>query len=241
MSERSRSRKIAKDPWRRKLMENLEDVVGPDLGRLVMNRGLDRHVEDASDENVMWTSCVMRELDARLKEEDRIEVLNRCAHVMPEERIAVRRALFQRTNDLEALHRFCQRDFIEQLKKRYDPLPREWLDHIIEQGWGEAGRLEGSSIIATKIPADLPAYFNAEDMKAKRKAYCHCDRIRNVFDAEIIGISPTYCNCGAGFYRYNWERMIGRPVQVRVLRSLLNGDDRCQFEIILPEDLRTDR
>jgi hypothetical protein len=35
-------------------------------------------------------------------------------------------------------------------------------------------------------------------------------------------------------------RMIGRPVQVRVLRSLLNGDEVCQFEIILPEDLRTD-
>lgn len=240
MSEGARSRKIAKDPWRRKLMENLEEVVGPDLCRLVMNEGADRDIEHTGDENVVWTSRVVREMDARMKEEDRIEVLNRCAHVMPEERIAVRRALFQRTNDLEALHRFCQWDFIEHLKKRYDPLPREWLDHIIAQGWGEAGRLEGSKIIATKMPADLPAYFNAEDKKTKRKAYCHCDRIRNVFDAGIICLSPTYCNCGAGFYRYNWERMIGRPVQVRVLRSLLKGDEVCQFEIVLPEDLRTD-
>jgi hypothetical protein len=228
--------KKASDPWRGCLAQNLDGVVGSEMRRKIVNDN-DLKGEHTCQENVEWTAQTMRRLDQELEEGDRIEVLNRCAHVMPEERIAPRRELFDRTHDLIALHRYCQEDFVASLDLWYGPLPQQWMDIIIGNGWGEAGRLEGRRIIATKMPSDLRAYFQADDERGRRRAYCHCHRIQGAFEEGAPSISPTYCNCGAGFYRYNWERMIGRPVQVRVLRSLLKGDDVCQFEIVLPQDL----
>jgi predicted hydrocarbon binding protein len=47
-------------------------------------------------------------------------------------------------------------------------------------------------------------------------------------------ISPTYCYCGAGFYKGIWEEILQQPVEVEVLKSILNGDDVCTIAIHLP-------
>jgi predicted hydrocarbon binding protein len=49
---------------------------------------------------------------------------------------------------------------------------------------------------------------------------------------------PTaFCYCGAGWYRQQWEGAIGRPVTIEIVKSVLKGDEVCQFAIQLPEDL----
>jgi predicted hydrocarbon binding protein len=50
-------------------------------------------------------------------------------------------------------------------------------------------------------------------------------------------MSPTFCYCSSGWERRQWEGAIGRPVRVDVVKTLLRGDDHCQFAIHLPEDL----
>jgi predicted hydrocarbon binding protein len=47
----------------------------------------------------------------------------------------------------------------------------------------------------------------------------------------------TYCLCGAGWYRQQWEAATGKPVRVGVARSLLKGDDRCTFSVRLADDI----
>jgi hypothetical protein len=46
-------------------------------------------------------------------------------------------------------------------------------------------------------------------------------------------ISPTYCYCGAGFYRGIWEEILQRPVEIEVLETVLKGDAVCRFAIRL--------
>jgi len=48
---------------------------------------------------------------------------------------------------------------------------------------------------------------------------------------------PTFCYCGAGWYRQQWEGAVGKPVQIEIVDSLLKGDDRCTFAIRLPDEL----
>lgn len=67
----------------------------------------------------------------------------------------------------------------------------------------------------------------------KRKHCCHCPLVRNHLGE---GISPTFCYCGSGWYRQQWEGILGKPVKVEILKSLLKGDDICQFAIHLPLD-----
>jgi predicted hydrocarbon binding protein len=50
-------------------------------------------------------------------------------------------------------------------------------------------------------------------------------------------MSITFCFCGAGWFRQQWEGAIGKPVRIEVVKSVLKGDDVCQFAIHLPEDL----
>lgn len=46
-------------------------------------------------------------------------------------------------------------------------------------------------------------------------------------------LSPTYCQCSAGYVKERFERMTGTPVKVEVLESLRMGGRICRFKITL--------
>ncbi|MBM4237103.1 MAG: hypothetical protein FJ151_01290 [Euryarchaeota archaeon] len=176
-------------------------------------------------------------MEELIDEDDRIEILTGCAHVLPESSIKPLRDLYERTHDLEELRRVWQERFVEELKRRCDSLPQEWLDTVVREHWGEVGVRKGDVIVVTKIPENMPGYFGARDGDERRYHYCHCSRIKAVFRMEGVRISPTYCYCGGGFYKSNWERVIGKEVKLRLLKSVLGGDQVCQFAIHLPEGI----
>lgn len=92
----------------------------------------------------------------------------------------------------------------------------------------------GRTLYSSKKPRD-PAKFEAATSKAeKARAYCFCPIIRNHLDG---GMPTTFCYCGAGWYRQQWEGAVGKPVRIEIVESLLQGDDRCTFAIHLPNDL----
>jgi predicted hydrocarbon binding protein len=64
-----------------------------------------------------------------------------------------------------------------------------------------------------------------------RAAYdrCYCGSVsqsREVFSA-------TYCHCSCGWYRQLFESLLGKPVEVELLGSILQGADCCEFRIHL--------
>lgn len=222
------------DPWRRILNEVLAKEKGAKLADRIASYDDEIHTPE---ENVHWTSCAIRSMLGELSEDECIDVLNRCAHVLPDERIAELRETFLRTGDIFQVHQLWQQRFLENLGMRYGTLPPEWMSIIIDEGWGEAGRIEGRMIIATKVPQNLPGWFKAGSDAERRYNYCHCARVRQVFHMTDGNIPHVYCNCGGGFYRSNWERVVGRPVRVELRESLMKGDGRCSFTIILPDDV----
>jgi len=131
---------------------------------------------------------------------------------------------------------------VEMLQVKFERFMRETLeleDELIAEinslGWGLAGRRDGNSILATKIPKSgfLVDYFNQTDPEEKRRTYCHCPRVR-----DGVGLEPAlpevYCYCGAGFYQGIWEEILGEPVRVEVLESVMSGGDTCKIAIHLP-------
>jgi len=67
----------------------------------------------------------------------------------------------------------------------------------------------------------------------KRQYYCHCPIVRDVIKVSET-ISPTYCYCGAGYYKGIWEEILQEPIEVEVLESVLKGDEVCKIAIYLP-------
>lgn len=114
-------------------------------------------------------------------------------------------------------------------------LDEKLKEEILKRGWGLAGIKKGNTIIATKIPKSgyLAEYIKETNPEKKRQYYCHCPRMRDALKTSEA-ISPTYCYCGAGFYKGIWEEILQKPVEVKLLESVLKGDDVCKIAVHLP-------
>ena len=112
----------------------------------------------------------------------------------------------------------------------------ELVKELVKRGWGTAGIKKGNTILATKIPKSgyLLEYISETDPERKRQHYCHCPRVREILKTSKT-ISPTYCYCGAGFYKGIWEEILQKPVEVEVLETVLQGDEVCRISITLPK------
>lgn len=56
---------------------------------------------------------------------------------------------------------------------------------------------------------------------------CYCGSVSSTREP----FSDTYCHCSCGWYRQLFETLFGRPVEVELLGSILQGGERCQFVI----------
>ena len=52
-------------------------------------------------------------------------------------------------------------------------------------------------------------------------------------------ISPILCYCSLGHVMNFTEAFLGRELEGRVVRSVLNKDLTCEYEITIPEDIMT--
>jgi len=63
-----------------------------------------------------------------------------------------------------------------------------------------------------------------------KEGYCMCPLVED----EIPGLSPTYCNCSAGYVAEGMERATGRKVKsVEILESVKRGGKDCRFKVVL--------
>jgi len=183
---------------------------------------------------VGWTRALLDQLEAVDPDRAR-DVLAGCACQYPKSRLDEMRRVYAETGDLERVHAMLQDQFLETTKD-FLGLNEEEIEGIEELGWGVAGVLHGDTVIATKMPFDWPSYWAEDDAGLRRFHYCHCPRVRDLIRGEDEPLSKTYCYCGAGFYKGIWGYILGRPVDVEVLETVMQGDDVCRIAVHLPED-----
>ena len=59
---------------------------------------------------------------------------------------------------------------------------------------------------------------------------CYCSQVNKIPKGKLSG---TYCNCSRGWAKALFEGAIGRPVEVIIEKSIINGDNQCKFRVIL--------
>jgi hypothetical protein len=50
-------------------------------------------------------------------------------------------------------------------------------------------------------------------------------------------VDPVFCNCSGGYYKNYWEAVLGQPVKVDLLESVIQGDHVCKFALHLPKEI----
>jgi len=207
--------------WNAIFARNLERVLGKEKRDKVMQAADQLSLESTPLERFEWAKSAMQCLDELADEHQKFDVVSSCSHVYPPGQLDKLRKTYQSA-------RLGSTD------------PFEAVDAVVafmrsDPGWGEKDMYrQGNVVYHTKNPSDPQGYQQATTPAEKRAAYCFCPIIRIHLDR---GISDTYCYCGSGWYRQQWEAATGLPVSVKVVQSVVRGDDVCQFAAHLSEDL----
>jgi effector-binding domain-containing protein len=181
-----------------------------------------RHDFD-SDRLRSWILDALGRLDESVpRERTRACVLNGCAHRYPKVQLLRMKAAYEEEQDILR--------FIERLNRDDDLFPSRIY-------WREGA--PRNVVYTEKLvpPWNREAYAQATDPVEKRYCGCFCSLVKEVIRTGEE-LSPTFCNCSAGWYVQMWEAILDRrPIRVDVVQSILRGDDRCVFAIHLPEEL----
>ena len=170
-----------------------------------------------------WVVAALDRLDEGVPcERTRACVLNGCAHRYPKAQLLRMKAAYEEEGDILR--------FIERLNRDDDLFPSRIF-------WQEGSPRHVVYTEKLVPPWNREAYAQATVPAEKRYYGCFCSLVKEVIRTGET-LSPTFCNCAAGWFVQMWEAILGRcPIRVDVVRSLLRGDDRCTFAIHLPEDL----
>ena len=220
--------------WLSKLAASLEEHAGQAVCQQVM-AGSDA-LSDQSDRQdiIAWSQQAIDRLEALVDEQTCQQVMLDCACQYGKADLQQAKEYYRTTADLDGAHRMLQAQF-ESFLRQGLKVDESIIAEVVARGWGLAGIRQGSTIVATKIPKSgyLVQYMESSGPEQQRQYYCHCPRVRDALKTKVE-ISPTYCYCGGGFYKGIWEEILGEPVQVELLSSVLAGDDTCSFAIRLP-------
>ncbi|MFX0094202.1 MAG: GyrI-like domain-containing protein, partial [Candidatus Hodarchaeota archaeon] len=204
--------------WDALLTKNLDRVLGKEERKKVMQEKIS--LESTLDVRFQWSKGCIEQLERRGNIDQNYDIISSCAHVFPKDQIAKLRIVYEKTRN-----------------ETKDPF--KGVDAVIEfmdkdPGWPGPPIREGNIIYSAKSPCNQQAYDKAKNKAERKKAYCFCPIVRNHLDR---GMPSTFCYCGAGWYRQQWEGALGKPVKIEIVKSLLKDDELCQFAIHLPDDL----
>jgi hypothetical protein len=59
---------------------------------------------------------------------------------------------------------------------------------------------------------------------------CYCSMVNKIPAGKL---SAVYCNCSRGWAKALFEGALKKPVEVKLLKSIKNGDKECRFKILL--------
>jgi hypothetical protein len=214
----------------------MDHIVGKEIRRQVMQGSAALSSRSNRQEIIKWSQQAMERLDALATDAQKRSIMTGCACQYPKSDLGPIREQYELTGDVDVAHRMLQERF-ETFLQHTLQLKGALFREVVERGWGLAGVKAGDTIIATKIPKSgfLVAYMQERDPEKKRAYYCHCPRVRDVLKTSET-LSPTYCFCGAGFYKAIWEEILQQPVEVEVLESVLHGGEVCTIAVHLPQD-----
>lgn len=201
--------------WERLFAEGAEKVLGAQARERLM-QGVESITPNSSFEDyTAWIQGAIERLDALTDDpEKKCLVVSHCAHVFPQERIDHLREIY--------------------LHGEFDDILREMYT---DDFWYEKPARRGNVLSMRKIPYNPEAYEKATTPAERRKAYCHCPFVHPYLDEIPAAMSPTFCFCGMGWYRRLWEGILGQPVRIEHVETLLRGNDQCTLTITLPLEL----
>lgn len=225
------------------LKSHMKSTIGVEKTEALFN-GLDLPPAGAPPEDVIpYTQKLMSRLQSELSEEECRSALTANAHGIPPEAFRVEAEKLKEMGDLRSYLDDFHRRSVKTLQEHADS-GKVWFEQIITQTTVDfvkshkevmGGVLQGNKIYWTKIPYDMESWLNEQDPEMKRYYACHCPMAREVLKKKDESIPRAWCNCTSGYIQQRFNAIFGEEVQVDLLETVLDKEDRCRFSINVPE------
>ena len=226
---------------------NLYDRLGETAGEDVRDRVFEGvEVPPLGTPNVRkppLTETVMRRLEEGVDQETCVGLLKDSLRRLEDDWYLDAKRKYEEAGSIDAYLERKRADFVAELQKHRDegtlffsqPIDDDVISYVKEHPEIEGGVREGNVIIEAKIPHQAVKFLAAKDPAEKAYHYCHCPWAKESLKDGPSGISPTFCNCSAGFHKKSYEVIFGRKLKAEVLETVLAGDPWCKFAIHLPD------
>jgi hypothetical protein len=196
-----------------------------------------------NDEKVQVTQAVMARLESLADPQECDEILSNSLRHLEDAWFQDEKQLYLDCQNLDEFLDKNAQNFMAQLERLKDEgqlfFTQEITDTVLEyvrsQPLIARGVREGDILYEVKIPHMTKEYLAETDERMKRYYYCHCPWVKEALKSGDARISPTFCNCSAGFHKKRWEVIFGQPLQAEIVESVLKGDKWCKIAIHLPE------
>ncbi|MFW9965392.1 MAG: hypothetical protein ACFFCX_17600, partial [Candidatus Sifarchaeia archaeon] len=153
--------------------------------------------------------------------------------------------LFSETENIDEFLKLRHQNLLTDLQNHMDEgtlfftqeIDSEVISYVRDRPTIEGGIRDGNRVIITKIPYMAKQFIHATNDRMKRYYFCHNPWIRAALKEEDQPINPVFCGCSAGYFKNFWEAVLNQPVRVEVLKSVIKGNDVCEFALHLPPGL----
>lgn len=235
---------------RAELLGNLAKRLEAIAGREVRDRvfaGIAFPAEGAPpDAAIGATIAVVERMRAALPDHLAAQVLAGNLHGIPASAFAGERERFLAAGSVDAWLAERHARAVAELE-RHAASGRIWYEQRITAAAVEfvranpevlGGVRQGDRILFTKIPYAPDEWLRETESARKRYLACHCPLARESLSGSGPRVPAIFCNCSAGFEKLPFGAAFGVEPEVEVLESVLAGDDRCRFSIVIPEGCR---
>jgi len=214
---------------------NLEEVVFDDIEMPILGTNLN----DIS----FYTEKLINKIEDKLTFKELKVSLAGNNHNMPVEPMLKEKGIYENSESLDEYLKNYYARKIEELQYHYDndlvwyeqKITKKVLEYVKSNQEILSAVRVGNKLYSMKIPYDIEAYLNAKTDEEKAYYLCHCPFARESVRNDKVNISKNWCYCSAGYAKFQFDIIFEKELPVKVLKSALNLDGACRFEIDLSE------
>jgi len=224
--------------------DRLKEVAGEEKRSEVFNGFEKPPLGTTPDAYPPCTKDLLDKLNVSLTQEDVKKVLAGNHHRIPLEAFAEKVKRWEASKTMEEFLTGEHKRLVAELEDAWKS-GRLWYEQVItpevvEYVKGDQtiqnGILVGDVVLKSKIPFNPDKWLKEKDPKMRRYYACHCQLARDAILNDTAKPLSTFCYCSAGYEKLPLEVILGVPLEVEVLESVLSGGEKCRFAVKIPKD-----
>ena len=224
--------------------DRLKEVAGEEKRSEVFNGFEKPPLGTTPDAYPPCTKDLLDKLNVSLTQEDVKKVLAGNHHRIPLEAFAEKVKRWEASKTMEEFLTGEHKRLIAELEDAWKS-GRLWYEQVItpevvEYVKGDQtiqnGILVGDVVLKSKIPFNPDKWLKEKDPKMRRYYACHCQLARDAILNDTAKPLSTFCYCSAGYEKLPLEVILGVPLEVEVLESVLAGGEKCRFAVKIPKN-----